>query len=291
MNEALNRLLLLELFLTKLKPESYLKYEKALEEFYKQVVFYMYEMDFKPSDINELYRMMKEEVKPIYQSLYEDSLADAEKIALLESAMIGSIYGLETKTEAIKYAININKNSLIHGYRLGDSFKANEAELVRKFGAVIADGLKNGKHSRTIKRELKHAKDKTLTHIRQTTIRSVIGLARQQAQEATYRQVEKVIDGYYEFVATLDNRTCIAKGQKVKLSNGTLKNIEDVQEGDEVLTHKGNKAKVKASEKTGYKKVIRVTFSDGSVLVATPDHKVWDGRKWVRLDELKSIRL
>jgi hypothetical protein len=106
-----------------------------------------------------------------------------------------------------------------------------------------------------------------------------------QARLATYEKNKKYFDGVM-LVATLDSRTCIGKNQIVNLYNGKTKKIQDIAYGDEVISHLGKKRKVLAAEKTGKKEVIRVVFSDGREIIATPDHKIWTGDQWKTLEEL-----
>ena len=91
----------------------------------------------------------------------------------------------------------------------------------------------------------------------------------------------------YVWVSILDSRSCIAKNQLVDMADGTKKAIQDIVEGDEIISHLGNNRKVLFSEKTGTKKVIKVTFEDGREIIATPDHLIWTGKEWMRLDSLK----
>jgi hypothetical protein len=63
--------------------------------------------------------------------------------------------------------------------------------------------------------------------------------------------------------------------------------IAHVRVGDEVLTRDGWKTVLASGVTRRRAKTIRVTFSDGRVLVGTPDHRIWtETRGWVRLCEL-----
>lgn len=70
---------------------------------------------------------------------------------------------------------------------------------------------------------------------------------------------------------------CIEKGQKVSLSNGSFKNIEDIREGDEVITGEGNISFVTKVINKG-KKDTCTYYTDGieskNYIKCTPDHKV-----------------
>jgi len=80
---------------------------------------------------------------------------------------------------------------------------------------------------------------------------------------------------------------CVEKHTLVMTDNGN-KPIYKVKVGDNVLTRDGYK-RVIASGQTGVKEVIRAEFTDGSHIIATPDHRIFThNRGFIRLSELLS---
>ena len=71
-----------------------------------------------------------------------------------------------------------------------------------------------------------------------------------------------------------ERHICLARGSLVLTSEGH-KPIQDVCEGDLVLTHKGRWMPVMVVKKTGFKPVITVKAQGVPGLTLTPDHKLW----------------
>lgn len=67
---------------------------------------------------------------------------------------------------------------------------------------------------------------------------------------------------------------CLARGSLVLTSNG-YKPIQEVNAGDEVLTHKGRWRRVLVCENTGVRPVVEVRAQGVPGLRLTPDHKLW----------------
>ncbi len=84
-----------------------------------------------------------------------------------------------------------------------------------------------------------------------------------------------------------DNHACFVAGTLVTTMNGDV-SIEMINPGDLVLTREGW-FPVESSGMTGIDRdVWRLDFSDGSSLMATPDHLVWtENRGWSRIDSLR----
>lgn len=76
------------------------------------------------------------------------------------------------------------------------------------------------------------------------------------------------------------NAPCFVAGTKITLGDGTFKNIEDIEIGEEVLTYnfkteKNEPRKVRELSKKSGTPTIQYTFSDGSTLHATHDHPLY----------------
>jgi len=84
---------------------------------------------------------------------------------------------------------------------------------------------------------------------------------------------------------------CIAGGTPICLADGTSVPIEQVREGQVVLSHQDGVVSptvVLAMMRQGVKECVELLFNDGRSLVCTPDHRLLltDGR-WVRADEIE----
>ena len=92
---------------------------------------------------------------------------------------------------------------------------------------------------------------------------------------------------------------CFAfKGSKVKLSNGTFKNIEDVGYGEEIVTGYGNNYPVESLYKYDVDETIsKINLENGDSIECTQDHKIFVVRKgverkienaiWIKASELQ----
>ncbi len=70
-----------------------------------------------------------------------------------------------------------------------------------------------------------------------------------------------------------DNHCCLAAGTMISMPHGERR-IEDIVAGDLVSTPLGPRS-VRNAGMTGWRRTIDVSFSDGTVLSATPDHPVY----------------
>jgi len=71
---------------------------------------------------------------------------------------------------------------------------------------------------------------------------------------------------------------CFAEGTRVLMSNGTYKNIEDVEEGDRLINKDGKPVDVSKSWCTGEREVARLETNKWyNSTYVTPDHKYWTG--------------
>lgn len=84
--------------------------------------------------------------------------------------------------------------------------------------------------------------------------------------------------------------TCLIAGTSVKTMRGDVP-IEEVVEGDIVLTRSGYKRVVWSREMKKTRELTTATFTNGAKITGTSDHRVWtENRGWVALADLNSAR-
>lgn len=81
-------------------------------------------------------------------------------------------------------------------------------------------------------------------------------------------------------VHNLISGSCFPKGTKILMGDGTLKNIEDVVEGDEVASFNEEIGKIESKKVIGSKQpihndLVKYHFSDGTTLTSTFDHPIY----------------
>lgn len=73
------------------------------------------------------------------------------------------------------------------------------------------------------------------------------------------------------------NNNCFPAGTLIQLGDGTVKNIEDIQIGDEVITHKGQVRKVTETFITDYEgELIAFKVQNNSKIYCTPEHPFYN---------------
>tara|TARA_Y100001972_G_C7662015_1_gene334058 strand:- start:872 stop:2092 length:1221 start_codon:yes stop_codon:yes gene_type:complete len=86
---------------------------------------------------------------------------------------------------------------------------------------------------------------------------------------------------------------CFAAGTRVLLANGTESNIEDLTNGQEVMSMNNSTGKLEPSEiielaSPTHSNLVELTFTDGRTVVATEDHPFYDGQRWLSLNPNKT---
>lgn len=83
---------------------------------------------------------------------------------------------------------------------------------------------------------------------------------------------------------------CVVAGTKIRMADGSLKNIEDVTVGEEVKTLMGPKAVTHAwtpdTLDEGEPEIYKVTFEDGYTVECSPEHKFLINGAWIPAKEL-----
>ena len=88
----------------------------------------------------------------------------------------------------------------------------------------------------------------------------------------------------YTFLESDKLRKCVARGEKVLMGDGSLKNIEDVKVGDIVATKDGNKISarpVTSWANNGVKNTVVVKVGYGFSLRCTKDHRILTQRGYI----------
>jgi len=84
---------------------------------------------------------------------------------------------------------------------------------------------------------------------------------------------------------------CVAKGQRVLLSDGSWVNIEDLKIGQSIISFAENKRRMKANISnviySGEKEVFKVKTKGGHTIQCTKDHKLYSGGSFKKLEEIK----
>ncbi len=96
-----------------------------------------------------------------------------------------------------------------------------------------------------------------------------------------------VVEGK-EWIATIDAKTCFLAGTKVMTEAGE-KNIEDIKEGEFVLSHLGSNRVAKTFKREYTGDMTKIEMPNGRTLTATSDHPIFEIDKgWREAGELHS---
>lgn len=93
----------------------------------------------------------------------------------------------------------------------------------------------------------------------------------------------------YTFLESDKLRKCVARGSKILMSDGSLKNIEDVEVGDTVCTFDNyicSSNKVISKYDNGKKRTVEVRCDSGFRVKCTEDHKILTQRGYVEAKDL-----
>jgi DNA helicase-2/ATP-dependent DNA helicase PcrA len=95
-------------------------------------------------------------------------------------------------------------------------------------------------------------------------------------------ELTKLIAGSRQNIFVVgDIDQCLVKGTKITMANGSLKNIEEVQRGDEVCSNYGNgdlrSARVTETFSSTAKKIVRITTETGKEVSSTFEHTHFAG--------------
>lgn len=93
----------------------------------------------------------------------------------------------------------------------------------------------------------------------------------------------------YTFLQSDKLRKCVARGSKILMSDGSLKNIEDIEIGDTVCTfddYACSSNKVISKYDNGKKRIVEVKCDSGFKIRCTADHRILTQRGYVEAKDL-----
>lgn len=83
---------------------------------------------------------------------------------------------------------------------------------------------------------------------------------------------------------------CVAEDQRILMADGSLKAVQDIRPGDEVLSSDGEevtRCSVSNAWSVGERDCYQITFSDGREIVVTGNHPIYGWRGWKFAGELQ----
>ena len=92
------------------------------------------------------------------------------------------------------------------------------------------------------------------------------------------------------FSKTVVTGGCLTPGQKIRMADGTLKNIEDIKVGDTVITLQGDKEVTHTwnpdTLDDGEPEIYQVNFENGTSIKCSPEHRFLVDGEWVMAKHL-----
>ncbi len=133
---------------------------------------------------------------------------------------------------------------------------------------------------------------------------SALDMTRAKALKSTWRMITPhltlknitmvVIQHVYEEMKLYGKQImgggCCFYATEVKMADGTLKEIQDIQVGDKVITLKGDKEVTKTwnpdTLENGTPECYKVTFEDGHSIICSDNHKFLYGEYWIHAKDV-----
>ena len=83
---------------------------------------------------------------------------------------------------------------------------------------------------------------------------------------------------------------CVVKGTRVKMSDGSIKEIQEIVPGDMVMTKDGPRNVLHSwnpdTLEEGTPECLRLTFQDGSQITCSENHKIWYMGEWIKAKDI-----
>jgi superfamily I DNA/RNA helicase len=103
----------------------------------------------------------------------------------------------------------------------------------------------------------------------------------QDTNHAQYRWLQLLAGEHRNLAVVGDDDQCLVEGTQVRMADGTLRPIETIRAGDEVLSALGDGAFGSATVQTTHrgwaKELVRIRTRDGREVISTPEHRHFAG--------------
>lgn len=250
------------------------------------------------ADVNRIQKEIYDEyIEQLSGNLGDISLQQAEFEARSYERVVVDYESVVPPAEQILAAVRINPMQIqdYAGDPLVTPFMRNWSQReTRRVTAAIQQGYYQGQTNSEIVTAIRGTRANrfndgivaTSNRTAKAMVRTVVQHASTQARQSVMESNSDLIKGY-EWVSTLDSRTCLAKNELILMADGSKKAIQDIQVGDRVIGHSGESRKVMNTIIKTTEQLLRVTLSDGNIVMCTDDH-LWltSNRGWVEAGEL-----
>ncbi len=143
-------------------------------------------------------------------------------------------------------------------------------EILRRDGALDFDDLLL--HTLTLLEKYPHVREKYQNRFMYVHVDEY-----QDTNKVQNRIIDLIADKYKNICVVGDADQCVTEGTKIKMADGFLKNIENIKNGEYILSNYGGgnfrPAKIigkKTSRYTG--NIVRIETQNGNILESTPEH-------------------
>lgn len=274
-----------------------------LEQLRKDVAAWIATTEWSANRRNTLLRELSAIQTAIYNEYNTQLILDLDEFGISESEWqarsLGSIIPedsiLETVVPAPQQIITaadtiplIMEDSQVTKL-LDDFIRDWSISEVQRVNNVISTGFSTGQTTQEIVRAISGPHgifDKQVRRNNETIVRTATNHMSTIARERTLEENKQFVTGY-RIIATLDDRTCLAKGQKVLMANGEYLPIESIAIGDFVVSGAGVKRQVVDTPRSRSKQLLNVTLETGNIVTCTADHRwLTHNRGWVEAQHL-----
>lgn len=94
----------------------------------------------------------------------------------------------------------------------------------------------------------------------------------------------------YRKILCILPRRCLYKDTNILMHNGSIKKIQDIIPGDQILSFDGQKIVIDTvinKWETGFKETLKIKAASFLPIITSKDHKFFDGKKWIKAKDLK----
>ena len=297
-----------QVMLERLKVGEHKKFEPYLKELDKKIRARLNDAGDSIQTKKELNRVLSD-IEIIQRDIYEEYqrqlVGDLGDIAVSQAAFEAKGYdkavaGFESKkpsVDQLKTALRVNPLQVENytGDPLLEPFiKDWSRTQKRRVKTTIQQGFSQGQTNAQIISNIRGTRaakfnDGDLARVNRsnkTIVRTAVQHSATQARVSTMSANDDLVKGY-EWVSTLDSRTCLAKNELILMGDGSKKAIQDIKVGEVVIGHSGEPRRVMNTIAKTTERLLRVTLSNGNIVMCTDDH-LWltSNRGWVEAGEL-----